>query len=242
MLCSKCGRLPGPICSLCRSVERIRVLAASEGCTAPTSWGSTLRVLRETCGILSDINEENSGWSLGPSGGVVPPVAGVEETPGAAEPVYEGSAPKSKAAPPADKADRRDKKEKKDKERKRRKERAAKARDPESPAALEPKASEKAEEEQPEEPHPPVQVGPHRVWGSAARHFGHRDHEEAGGSSANPGERRPREPSRSPQQSPVEEERKKHRGSKGAKHRDRGRQWKEGHWSGARSQQQWRQR
>lgn len=71
MLCSKCGRLPGPICSLCRSVERIRVLAASEGCTAPTSWGSTLRVLRETCGILSDINEENSGWSLGPSGGVV---------------------------------------------------------------------------------------------------------------------------------------------------------------------------
>lgn len=106
--------------------------------------------LRETCGILSDINEENSGWSLGPSGGVVPPVAGVEETPGAAEQVYEGSAPKPKAAPPADgrdstveekdppKADRRDKKEKKDKERKRRKERAAKARDPESPAALEP--------------------------------------------------------------------------------------------------------
>lgn len=170
------------------------------------------------------------------------------------EPVYEGSAPKSKAAPPADgrdstveekdppKADRRDKKEKKDKGRKRRKERAAKARDPESPAALEPKSSERTGEDKPEESRQPVQVGPHRVWGSAARHFEHRDHEEARGSSANPGERRPREPSRSPQRSPVEEERKKHRGSKGVKHRARGRQWKEGHWSGARLQQQWRRR
>lgn len=126
MLCNRCGRLPGPTCSLCRTVERIRILAASPACTSPTTWSSTLRVLRETCGILLDISEENSGWSLGTSGGEVPPVAGVVETPTAVEPGLEGVTPKSKAAPPAEvrsdpeeekevpRAERREKKDKKE--------------------------------------------------------------------------------------------------------------------------------
>ncbi len=254
MLCSRCGRLPGPICSLCRTVERIRILAASPGCTTPTSWSTTLRVLRETSGILFDISEENSGWGIAVGAGGSLPTTGVVVTPELVASGPLGSAPKSRPAPPpevraeleeekeAPKRERKEKKDKKERDRKRKKEAAAKPKEVESRAALEERPPAAEEVERVEEPANPANVGEHRVWGSAARHFRQREDEGAGGPSAGSGERRPREPSRSPLERPEEEDKKKHRGSKGTKHRERGRQWREGQWTSPRSQQQWRRK
>ena len=73
-------------------------------------------------------------------------------------------------------------------------------------------------------------VEPLRVHGSAGRHFERRAHsEERREADQGHHHRAPRSPSRSPQHKDRQPPRK-HRGSKGQAHRERGRLWREGQW------------